>query len=64
MFPRQSAKVLPQETYEQVCQNLLDLELAMALLSKELTQLGDSSGGITRRLRELRQLVWEQELVI
>jgi len=44
-------------------QMLLDLELNMAQYCRVLSSLVDSSGITTRQVRELRQLLQEQELV-
>ena len=46
---------------EILTQGLIDLELGAVLLSKELESLVITSRNIIARLRELRQLVSEQE---
>ncbi len=61
MSRKVQAKVLHPDQSSSIDQSLLDMELSMVLLSKELTRLANSCGHITKRLRESRLLLLEQD---
>jgi len=61
MFRKQQVKAPLLEISETFLQSLTMVEVDLVVLSKELSQLAQFSGRITKQLRELRLSELEQE---